>query len=67
MFKFIQKDTAKPDYIVGGEWGALKKAWEDYRKAKEEVNPKKMIQYATKIRNLQSKLSLKQSEFPELD
>lgn len=66
MFKFVQKTAEKPDYIVGGEWSALQKAWRQYRKAKEEVNTKKMTEYATKIRNLQSKLGLKQSEFPEI-
>ena len=66
MFKFVQKDTEKPDYLVGRDWGALKKAWKEYRQAKDDVNEDKMIQFATKIRNLQKKLSIKQSEFPEL-
>ena len=63
MFKFIQNDTEKPDYLVGRDWGALNKAWKEYRQAKDDVNEQKMAQYATKIRNLQKKLGLKQSQF----
>ena len=66
MFKFVQSDSEKPDYLVGREWGALKKAWKEYRQAKDNANIDKMIQFASKIKNLQKKLSIKQSEFPEL-
>ena len=66
MFKFEQRPTEKTDYVVGGPWHLLKKAMKEYLKAKEEVNQYKMKIYAKKIQNLQKKLGLKISEFPEL-
>lgn len=67
MFKFEQKITEKTDYIVGSNWTSLKKAWKEYKKAKEEFNVLQMRQYANKIKNLQKKLGLRESRFIELD
>lgn len=67
MFKFEQNPTEKPDYIVGGTWSSLKKAWKMYKKAKDDVDEKNMVKFAKKIVNLQAKLGIKQSEFSELD
>ncbi len=65
MFRFIEKKSEKTDYIVGRKWSSLKKAWKEYRKAKDENNTEKMAEYAKKILDLQKKLGVKQSEFPE--
>ncbi|MGI0047546.1 MAG: hypothetical protein ACREBB_10240 [Nitrosotalea sp.] len=66
MFRFVEKKSEKTDYIVGREWSVLKKAWKEYRKARDEDNTEKMTKHAKKILNLQKKLGVKQSEFPEL-
>lgn len=66
MFKFEQKPTEKTDYIVGSTWSSLQKSWKEYKKAKEEANVLRMKQYGRKIQNLQKKLGLKESTFPEL-
>lgn len=66
MFRFVEKKSEKTDYIVGGEWSGLKKAWKEYRKAKDDNNTEKMTEYAKKILILQKKLGVKQTEFPEL-
>lgn len=66
MFRFIEKKSEKTDYIVGREWSSLKKAWKEYRKAKDENNTEKMSEHAKKILSLQKRLGVKQSEFPEL-
>lgn len=66
MFRFVEKKSEKTDYIVGREWSSLKKAWKEYRKAKDEDNVKGMLDHAKKILSLQKKLGIKQSEFPEI-
>lgn len=67
MFKFVQNPTEKTDYIVGREWSILKKAWRDYKLAKENINDAKSVELAQKIQTLQKKLGIKVSEFPELN
>lgn len=66
MFRFVEKKSEKTDYIVGREWSSLRKAWKEYRKFKDDNNIEKMAEYSKKILNLQKKLGIKQSEFPEL-
>ncbi|MEM3144046.1 MAG: hypothetical protein QXW91_05410 [Candidatus Nitrosotenuis sp.] len=66
MFKFVQSPTEKTDYIVGRQWSLLKKAWKDYKVAKENLNNSKAIEIAQKIQTLQKKLGINVSEFPEL-
>lgn len=66
MFRFIEKKSEKTDYIVGREWSSLKKAWKEYRKFKDSNDIDKMSECSKKILNLQKKLGIKQSEFPEL-
>ncbi len=57
---------AKAKFTVGQTWGALRKAWKGYKIAKVQGDREKMIEYAHKIRKLQSELKVPQATFPEL-
>ncbi|MEM0030476.1 MAG: hypothetical protein QW572_05890 [Candidatus Nitrosocaldus sp.] len=57
---------AKATFTVGQTWGALRKAWKGYKIAKVQGDREKMIEYAQKIRKLQSELKVPQATFPEL-
>ena len=58
MFKFEEDPKEKTSYIVGREWGELKKAWEKYNQAKEDENKEKADVYFRKIQRLQEKLGI---------
>ena len=66
MFEFQQNPAEKTDYIVGSTWSSLTKTWKKYDQAKEDMNVMLMKQYSKKIKNLQKKLGLEESEFDEL-
>lgn len=53
-------------FTEGQSWGALKLCWKGFRIAKAHKDKKNMIEYATRIRNLQKELGLKVSKFPDL-
>jgi hypothetical protein len=57
---------SKAKFTTGQTWGALRKAWKGYKIAKVQGDREKMVEYAHKIRKLQSELKLPQAEFPEL-
>ena len=63
MFKFIQQKDEKTDYIIGGDWPELKKAWDKYNKAKDDQNGVKMEKFAQKINRLQEKLGIEKTNF----
>lgn len=63
VFEFKQEKSEKVDYLVGGAWELLTKAWKQYHSAKE----KNRIKYAKKINELQINLKLQTTKFPELD
>lgn len=65
VFRFVEKKSERTDYIVGREWSNLKKAWKEYREAKDDNNAEKMAESAKKILRLQNKLGIKKTEFPE--
>lgn len=66
MFRFVEKKSERTDYIVGREWGSLRKAWKEYRKAQDDANDAKAVECAKRIQNLQKKLGIKISEFSEI-
>lgn len=63
VFEFKQQRTEKTDYLVGGAYGQLTKAWKDYKKAKLECDEVKMKKYAEKINSLEAHLELKITTF----
>lgn len=67
VFEFKQEKYEKVDYLVGGTWGLLNKAWKNYNYAKEKNHEKNMIKYAKKIIELQNHLKLPPANFPELN
>lgn len=66
MFKFEQEHAEKPDYIIGQKWSLLKKAWKNYQKAKDDADAENMIKFAKRVRSIQAKFGIKQTEFSEL-
>ncbi|MDE1829449.1 MAG: hypothetical protein KGI25_03910 [Thaumarchaeota archaeon] len=66
MFKYEQKKTEKPDYLVGREWSDLQKAWKEYKNAQESSDDVKITSSAKRIQNLQKKLGMKVTDFQEL-
>ncbi|RNJ76607.1 MAG: hypothetical protein EB828_02640 [Nitrosopumilus sp. D6] len=63
MFEFIQEKNEKPNYLIGGDWQELKKAWNKYEKALSEKNFSKMERCRCKIHSLQEKLGMKKTDF----
>jgi hypothetical protein len=58
--------TTGSNFTIGQSWGALRKAWKGYRIAKVQGNNPKMVEYATKIRKIQSELGISVAVFPQL-
>jgi hypothetical protein len=59
--------SSRGSFTKGQTWGALKKAWRGYRIAKVQNDKARMVEYAKKIKTLQSELGVKQATFPELN
>lgn len=53
-------------FTTGQSWGALRKAWKGYRIAKTQNDREKMIEYAKKIRKLQTELGVSVADFEHL-
>jgi hypothetical protein len=53
-------------FTVGQSWGAPRKSWKGYRIAKVQANKDKMVEYANKIRKIQSELGIGVAVFPNL-
>jgi len=64
--KYEVKKMSQEKYTVGQTWNALKAAWKGYKIAKAKGEKDKMIEYARRIRKLQSELKLPLSKFPQL-
>ena len=58
--------TTSSTFTIGQSWGALRKAWKGYRIAKVQANNPKMVEYANKIRKIQSELGISVAAFPNL-
>ena len=54
-------------HTKGQTWAALKKSWRAYKIAKVKKERANMLEYAKRIRSLQSELGVAQAKFPELD
>lgn len=67
VFEFIEKKTEKADYLIGGDWSLLKKAWKHYAISKGKDEYDNMKKYARKIREIQKRMGLKQTSFTELN
>jgi len=63
VFVFVQKRTEKTDYLVGGAYGQLTKAWKDYNKAKLDCEDAKIKKFQEKINSLEAHLELKITQF----
>jgi hypothetical protein len=62
----MEKKAKGSNFTIGQTWGALKKCWRAYRIAKTKNDKDRMVDYAEKIRRLQTELGVAVSEFPNL-
>jgi hypothetical protein len=63
----LSKSPSKPVVHTKGQtWAALKKCWRAYKIAKVKDEKENMLEYARRIRKLQTELGLPQAPFPEL-
>lgn len=60
VFTFKQERTEKTDYLVGGAYGQLTKAWKDLKEARLQGNEKKIEKLEARIKLLKDHLGLKQ-------
>lgn len=63
MFEFGQKARKKTDYLVGGDWSELKKAWDRYNAALADQDMAKARERAAKINRIQERMGLKKTDF----
>ena len=66
MLKFHNPKPTKSGESVIKIWNELKENWRIYKRARLEDEFTKMREVASKIRELQDDLGIKQAEFPEL-
>lgn len=66
MITFDKPIETKSGEDIVRVWKELQEAWSVYKKAKFDHDTETVIEYATKIQELQEDIGLKKAEFPEL-
>lgn len=66
MYKFQNPRPTKSGESVITIWNNIKENWRIYKRAKLEDDFPRMREVASKIKELQDDLGIKQAEFPEL-